>query len=219
MNGKQKSSLDWRDRITEFKRMRISEISGHKRNPKRHPKNQADAMTGLLNEVGKADVLKAYYNAEGKLTLWDGHLRQGLDPNQEWWIAITDLNDDEANKMLVMFDPIAAMAEYESQQLDSLLRDVNSGDEALQAMLAGLAEGVTMPTDGDWAGGVGGLPNSDRAPFQQMTFTLHDEQVEQVKRALAVAGKLGDFTDSLNQNSNGNALAFICELFVTDHEC
>ena len=50
-----------------------------------------------------------------------------------------------------------------------------------------------------------------------MTFTLHDEQAEQVKRALAAAGWLGDFTDSPNQNSNGNALAFICEMFLTEH--
>jgi hypothetical protein len=50
-----------------------------------------------------------------------------------------------------------------------------------------------------------------------MTFTLHDSQAEQVKRAIAIAGKMGDFADSPNQNSNGNALAFICETFVTDY--
>jgi ParB family chromosome partitioning protein len=64
---------------------------------------------------------------------------------------------------------------------------------------------------------MGGLPTEDKAPFQQMTFTLHDSQAEQVKRAIAMAGKMGDFTDSPNQNSNGNGLAFICETFVTDY--
>lgn len=173
--------MDWRDRITEFKRMRISEISGHKRNPKRHPKNQADAMTGLLNEVGKADVLKAYYNAEGKLTLWDGHLRQGIDPNQEWWIAITDLNDDEANKMLVMFDPIAAMAEYEREQLDGLLRDVHTGDEALQAMLAGLAKeaGIIPTSVNGQSAGVDNIPSQWAIMIE---CSSEQEQVELLER-------------------------------------
>jgi hypothetical protein len=69
----------------------------------------------------------------------------------------------------------------------------------------------------DWGAAMDGLPDEDRAPFQQMTFTLHDTQAEQVKRAMSMAGKLGDFVDSPNQNSNGNALAFICETFITEH--
>jgi hypothetical protein len=69
----------------------------------------------------------------------------------------------------------------------------------------------------DWGDAFSGAPTEDRAPFQQMTFTLHDTQAEQVKRAIAAAGRLGDFADSPNQNSNGNALAFICETFITEH--
>jgi len=58
------------------------------------------------------------------------------------------------------------------------------------------------------------LPEGERAPFQQMTFTLHDEQVEVVKNALTIAKSMGAFVDSPNKNSNGNALARICEMFV-----
>ncbi|MHC4088693.1 MAG: hypothetical protein ACYSVY_00170 [Planctomycetota bacterium] len=72
-----------------------------------------------------------------------------------------------------------------------------------------------VPSGEDWATALGGLPDGDRAPFQQMTFTLHDSQVEQVKAALGVAKGMGAFIDSPNENSNGNALARICETFVT----
>jgi len=68
----------------------------------------------------------------------------------------------------------------------------------------------------DWAGALDGLPDGDRAPFQQMTFTLHDSQVEQVNAAVTVSKALGSF-DTPNENSNGNALARICETFVTDY--
>ena len=61
------------------------------------------------------------------------------------------------------------------------------------------------------------LPDGDKDPFQQMAFTLHDEQAEQVKAALEIAKGMGPFIDSPNANSNGNALARICETFVTQH--
>jgi hypothetical protein len=60
------------------------------------------------------------------------------------------------------------------------------------------------------------LKSGDKEPFQQMTFTLHDEQVEQIKAACDIAKKMGEF-DSPNENSNGNALARICETYVTDY--
>jgi hypothetical protein len=56
------------------------------------------------------------------------------------------------------------------------------------------------------------LPNGDRNPFQQMTFTLHDEQVEVVTAALAKAKERGVFAGP-NENSNGNALARISESY------
>ena len=69
----------------------------------------------------------------------------------------------------------------------------------------------------DEASAFGALPTEDRAPFQQMTFTLHDEQAETIREALKLSKGMGEFTDSPNENSNGNALSRICELFITEH--
>lgn len=60
------------------------------------------------------------------------------------------------------------------------------------------------------------LRSGNKEPFQQMTFTLHDEQVEQIKAACDIAKNMGEF-DSPNENSNGNALARVCETFMTDY--
>ena len=60
------------------------------------------------------------------------------------------------------------------------------------------------------------LRSGDKEPFQQMTFTLHDEQVEQIKAACDIAKKMGEF-DSPNENSNGNALARVCETYMSDY--
>jgi ParB family chromosome partitioning protein len=57
------------------------------------------------------------------------------------------------------------------------------------------------------------LKDGDRAPFRQATFTLHDEQWEEVESALAKAKKDGGGQSAVNENSNGNALAWICRAF------
>jgi len=57
------------------------------------------------------------------------------------------------------------------------------------------------------------LPDGDRDPFQQKTFTLHDEQAELIDEAVKRAKKDPRIKTGINENSNGNALAWICEQF------
>jgi hypothetical protein len=58
------------------------------------------------------------------------------------------------------------------------------------------------------------LRDGDRLPFQQMTFTIHDDQAEEIRAAIAKAKSDGYGESSINENSNGNALAFICGSFL-----
>jgi hypothetical protein len=56
------------------------------------------------------------------------------------------------------------------------------------------------------------LPDGDKAPFQQMTFTLADEQAEQIKNAIADIKATDEYkyAETMgNENSNGNALYLI----------
>jgi len=56
------------------------------------------------------------------------------------------------------------------------------------------------------------LPDGDKAPFQQMTFTLADEQAEQIKNAIADIKETEEYKycETMgNENSNGNALYLI----------
>jgi len=50
-----------------------------------------------------------------------------------------------------------------------------------------------------------------------MAFILHDSQAEQVLAAMDAAKQMGKFIDSPNENGNGNALARICETFLTQN--
>jgi len=58
------------------------------------------------------------------------------------------------------------------------------------------------------------LPDGEREPFQQKTFTLHDEQVAIVDDAITLARTSPLADTGLNENSNGNALALICAAWL-----
>ena len=56
------------------------------------------------------------------------------------------------------------------------------------------------------------LPDGDKAPFQQMTFTLADEQAEQIKNAISDIKETEEYkyAETMgNENTNGNALYLI----------
>lgn len=131
------SKFNIRDRVVEFKKVIARDLLDNQGNWRTHPAMQRDALVGVLNEIGMVNALIGYYSArnDGKLTLIDGHLRKNVDPDQEWWVAITDLNDKEADLLLVVYDPLSAMAERDEAVLAELAKQVEAEDQAVQAMV------------------------------------------------------------------------------------
>ena len=207
----------WRNRIVGYSEEEPDQLLANPSNWRIHPAAQQNALSGVLKEVGLVQNVVAN-RTTGHLV--DGHLRVMLAMRENQpvvpvtWV---ELSEEEEHLILASLDPLAAMATADAGALDALLSSVQSGEEAVTAMLAELAARSSIPTGEDWENAFEGLPDEDRAPFQQMTFTLHDEQAEQVKAALQAAKALGPFVDSPNENSNGNALARIVETFLTEH--
>ena len=117
----------------------------------------------------------------------------------------TDLVTSEPKRIgLALADnQTATLAKWDEPVLEELKAEL-LGEIEFEAMgFVGDAfdvEGVDAPQ----------LQDGDRSPFQQMTFTLHDEQVEVVKSAVEKAKHAGHGESAVNENSNGNALAAIC---------
>ena len=117
--------------------------------------------------------------------------------------------------------PIIITDLTEEQQKEFLIKDNVSGGEWDWDILANEwnAEdlkdwGLDIPVyfDSDELGTDFSLPDGDKAPFQQMTFTLADEQAEQIKNAIEDIKKTEEYKycETMgNENSNGNALYLI----------
>lgn len=114
------------------------ELLAHPNNARVHPKNQRDALQGAINDLGF--IRSVTVTKDG--TVIDGHLRVALALSEHQAtipVEIVDLNEDETREALLTLDPIAALAAYDKEQLDSLLRGVQTGEAAVQAMLGELA--------------------------------------------------------------------------------
>lgn len=128
-----------RDRIKELRRVPASELLPNPKNWRSHPVAQADAMRGVLAEIGYADAVLARETPEG-LMLVDGHLRAEVTPDAIVPVLVLDVDEAEADKILATHDPLAAMATADQQKLGELLHGIETGNQAVADMLTALAE-------------------------------------------------------------------------------
>jgi hypothetical protein len=141
-----------RDRIREFRRVAARELRPHPRNWRTHPAGQRDAMRGVLAEIGFADALLARELPDGSLQLVDGHLRAEVAPDALVPVLVLDVDDNEALKLLATLDPLAAMAGADAELLQSLVSDVATDNQAVQAMLDNmLTEHLSLDVDDESA--------------------------------------------------------------------
>jgi DNA modification methylase len=124
-----------KDRIKELRRVRARELVPNSRNWRVHPTAQARALRALLTNIGYASALIARELPDGRLQLIDGHLRAETTPNATVPVLVLDVSEQEADKLLLTLDPLAAMAESDAEKLKALLEVVRTDDEAVRELL------------------------------------------------------------------------------------
>ncbi len=124
-----------RNRIVETRTILGRDLVPNPRNWRVHGKAQADALRALLREIGIADALLTRELPDKRLMLIDGHLRADIMPDQEVTVLVLDLNEEEADKLLLVLDPLAAIATADNQRLNELLETVRSNDPAVLVLL------------------------------------------------------------------------------------
>jgi hypothetical protein len=202
-------------------RVRLGDLKPWADNPRMSSKAQARRLLQSFDKFGQVQTVAI----DPSGSVLDGHQRLSalltihgdkyeLDARQ----ASRELSDAERRELVVSlhagavgswdWDKVSAWdaSELQGWGMDAALLTAWNNDALnLRTMLT---EQI------DEASAFGALPDEDRAPFQQMTFTLHDTQAEQVREALSLAKSAGAFVDSENENSNGNALTRICEFYL-----
>ncbi len=123
------------DRIRELRRVRARDLVPNPKNWRRHPKAQSAALRALLAEIGYADALLARELPDGRLILIDGHLRAETTPDAVVPVLILDVSDAEADKILMTLDPLATLAEPDTDRIKALLQTVRTDSPAVEELL------------------------------------------------------------------------------------
>lgn len=196
-----------------YKTILVKTLVPYARNSRTHSPQQVDKIAASIREFGFLNPIII----DGENGIVAGHGRvlaaQKLGLKDLPCIEAAHLTEAQKRAYVIADNRLALDAGWDNELLKVELQDLDAQgfDLTLTGFDLGELEALTYeaaPTE------LPALRDGDREPFQQMTFTLHDEQAEQVKLAMDAAKAMGQF-DSLNENSNGNALARICETFLT----
>ena len=169
--------MNIRNRVKSLRMVSASDLKPNPKNWRTHPKAQQDALRGVLAEVGLADACLARELPDGSLMLIDGHLRAETLGDGDVPVLVLDVNEAEADKLLATLDPLAAMAETDSDKFDALIRLVNSSSVALQELVAQTAQDSTEKALRDLAKqemleGDGDDNDSSEMPEGHIAFTI-----------------------------------------------
>lgn len=138
------TSSEIRDRVVELRRVRAGDLQENPRNWRRHPERQRRALRAVLEEVGFADAILARERTDGSLEIVDGHLRRSMDPEMVVPVLVLDLDEKEADKLLVSLDPLAALADADAGSLAELLASIETSSEDLRMLFADLASAAEV---------------------------------------------------------------------------
>ena len=185
----------------------------------RNPNTHGDSQIALLAKIIRAQGWRApitVSNRSGFIVKGHGRLQAArlLQVAQVPVERQDYATEAEEWQDLIADNRIAELAEINSAVLKDLLQELDNGANDMDLTGFDAAE-LERLMNQFHVGEVNApeLKDGDRTPFRQATFTLHDEQWEEVEAAMSKAKSEGGGESAVNENSNGNALAWICGRF------
>lgn len=203
-----------KDRIVEFCRVPESELIPNPKNWRKHPKGQAEALKGMLSDVGIAGAVLARRLEDNSLMIIDGHLRKQSLKGLDVPVLVLDVTEEEADKILATYDPIGEMAEKSNASLMELLKTISSENNSVVELLSNLYDSTSQDLIREMASAaIEGEEEKDRtvSPLGTVNVPVTSEEELVIRKAIAKAKKEFKGEDNL---SSGSALAIIAQEFL-----
>lgn len=139
--------MNIRNRIVDHVTVRAGDLVPHPLNFRKHPDAQRQALTASYAEVGFARSLLGYQLPDGRIQLIDGHLRRDFDPDMDVTVELLDVTEEEARKLLLTIDPLAALAETDAQIAAQLAATVQADSKLLNDFWKSLGGKAPPPAE------------------------------------------------------------------------
>jgi ParB family chromosome partitioning protein len=194
----------------KIEKLKTADLVPYARNSRTHSESQIAQIAGSIREFGFTNPV--LIDKENGIIAGHGRVMaaQKLGMADVPCIRLAHLTETQKRAYIIADNKLALNAGWDEEMLGLELADLREADFDLE--LIGFSEEDLGAFDVDETG-MPALSDADKQPFQQMTFTVHDEQAEEVQAAIAKAKSMGHGESAVNENSNGNAMAFICQSF------
>jgi len=179
------------------------------RNPRKNDQ-AVDRVAAAIREFGfRVPIL-----AKSDKTIVDGHLRlkaaKKLGLEEVPVLLCDDMTDIQVRAFRLSVNKVSEFADWDSEMLRVELDELVKDGFDIELTGFSLDEVQALSFDDEAETEMPELADGDKEPYQQKTFTLHDEQAAIVDDAITMA-RANPLSDTgVNENSNGNALALIC---------
>jgi ParB-like chromosome segregation protein Spo0J len=192
----------------QIEQLKVGDLIPYVNNSRTHSDEQVMQVASSIKEFGFTNPI--LIDDDGGIIAGHGRLmaakKLGLD--EVPCIRLGHLSEAQRKAYVIADNQLALNSGWD---LDSLRVEIERLDELDfdMGLLGFDADVITKLLDIEAE--LPELPDGDRDPFQQKTFTLHDEQAAVIDDAILKAKTSPLIDTGLNENSNGNAIAWICE--------
>ena len=195
----------------KYKISKVADLIPYANNSRLHSDEQVTQVASSIKEFGFTSPV--LIDDQGGIIAGHGRIMAAkkLNMDEVPCIILEGLTEAQKKAYIIADNQLPLNAEWD---LDTLRLEVETLKEMnFNLDLLGFDDDVVaklIDIDAD----LPELPDGDRDPFQQKTFTLHDEQANTIDDAIIKAKTDLRIDTGLNENSNGNAIAWICEQFL-----
>ncbi len=197
-----------------YKVLPVDILIPYARNSRTHSPEQVAQIAASIKEFGFTNPVLV--DESGGIIAGHGRVlaAQKLGMKEVPCIELSHLTTAQRRAYVIADNKLALNAGWDDEMLRIELQELDELGFDLELTGFSLDEIDEMQFDSDSEIAMPDLPDGDKEPYQQKTFTLHDDQAAIVDDAITLA-KANPLVDSgLNENSNGNALSLICEQWL-----
>ena len=202
------------EKFPAYKKALVADLIPYARNSRTHSDEQVSKIAASIKEFGFLNPVII----DGANGIIAGHGRvmaaKKLGLDEVPVIEASHLTEAQRRAYIISDNRLALDAGWDDEMLRVEFAELEGLGFDLELTGFTLDEIEGLDFDAGEEIGMPELADGDKEPFQQKTFTLHDEQAAIVDDAVTLARTNPLADTGLNENTNGNALALICQQWL-----
>ena len=196
--------------VPDYKKIKIESLIPYVNNSRTHSDEQVAQIAASIKEFGFTNPV--LIDGDGGIIAGHGRVMAArkLNLNEVPCIVLSHLSEAQKKAYIIADNQLPLNAGWDDEMLRVELGGLDDADFDLSLTGFSLDEINSLMFDDDCEIEMPELADGDKEPFQQKTFTLHDEQASIIDDAVTLARSNPLCDTGINENSNGNALTMIC---------